>query len=140
MDSLENLKIHHIGIAVYSIKAAEKFYSGMGMRRVSDLIHDPEQRVRAVLLGYPTQGDGPLIELVEPAQSPSPIDRFLGSTSSIFHYCVEVPDLTKALGTAKSQDAIIVRRPVEAPLFENRNIAWILAPSGNLVELLEAHA
>ena len=45
--------IHHTGIAVTSIEDKLPFYfSALGMKQLTDIKHDPIQKVRVVLLGY----------------------------------------------------------------------------------------
>lgn len=133
-------KLHHIGIAVASLEESERFYvNTLGMTRVAGIIHDPIQKVNAVLLSYvPISPSAPMIELIEPASTPSPIDRFIDSNSSIFHYCIEVADIDEAVAAARKNGVIVIQKPVPAPLFDNRRIAWLLSPAGHLTELLES--
>ncbi|MHA2363827.1 MAG: VOC family protein [Candidatus Hodarchaeales archaeon] len=132
-------KIHHIGIAVSSIEDALEFHiNTLGMVQISKIIHDPIQKVNLVLLGFnDNKNEGTRIELVEPAESPSPIDGTLKRKNHLYHYCIEVESLEEALIQARSNKSIIVRRPVPAKLFNNRKIAWILTPSQYLIEFLE---
>lgn len=131
--------IHHTGIAVSSIEEKLPFYfNALGMKQLTDIIHDPIQKVRVVLLGYSVDDQHPpFIELVEPSGSNTPIDRFLKNNISIYHYCLEVPDIQTALDTARSNKAVIIQKPVPAVLFNNRKIAWILTPDKYLIEFLE---
>ena len=131
--------IHHTGIAVSSIEAKLPFYfNALGMKQLSKIIHDPIQKVKVVLLGYTADDQHPpFIELVEPVGSNTPIDRFLQQNISIYHFCLEVPDIEAALQTARTNKAIIIQRPVPAVLFNNRKIAWILTPDKYLIEFLE---
>ena len=131
--------LHHTGLAVTSIEEKLSFYlNALGMKQLTDIKHDPIQKVKVVLLGY-TADDShpPFIELVEPSGSETPIDRFLKNNISIYHYCIEVPDINLALQTAREHKSIIIQRPVPAVLFNNRLIAWILTPDKYLIEFLQ---
>lgn len=131
--------IHHTGIAVSSIEEKIPFYiNGLGMKQLTPIIEDPIQKVKVVLVGYSANDQHPpFIELVEPAGTTTPIDRFLKNNIPIYHYCIEVPDIDQALQQAKSNKAIIVQKPVPAVLFNNRKIAWILTPDRYLIEFLQ---
>jgi methylmalonyl-CoA/ethylmalonyl-CoA epimerase len=133
-------KIHHVGIAVQSIEKSLEFHTQtLGMKQVSDIIHDKNLKVKVVLLeieGQPTQSS--LLELVEPAESPSPIDTILRQKNSIYHYCIEVQSLEDALSNARKNHAIITLQPTPAALFNGRRIAFIWTPSHYLIEFLES--
>lgn len=131
--------IHHTGLAVTSIEEKLPFYiNALGMKQLTEIKHDPIQKVRVVLLGYTEdESHPPFIELVEPSGSNTPIDRFLKQNISIYHYCIEVPDINKALQTVREHKALIIQRPVPAVLFNNRLIAWILTPDKYLIEFLQ---
>lgn len=131
--------IHHTGIAVSSIEEKMPFYlNALGMKQLTPIIEDPIQKVKVVLVGYSESDQNPpFIELVEPAGSTTPIDRFLKQHISLYHYCIEVSHIDEALQQAKANKAIIVQKPVPAVLFNNRKIAWILTPDRYLIEFLE---
>jgi methylmalonyl-CoA/ethylmalonyl-CoA epimerase len=131
--------IHHTGLAVTSIEEKLPFYiNGLGMKQLTEIIFDPIQKVRVVLLGYNSDDQHPpFIELVEPAGSSTPIDRFLKNNISIYHFCIEVPDISEALLTARANKSMIIQQPVPAILFNNRKIAWVLTPDKYLIEFLE---
>ena len=131
--------LHHTGLAVTSIEEKLPFYlNALGMKQLTEIKYDPIQKVRVVLLGY-TEDDShpPFIELVEPSGSNTPIDRFLKQNISIYHYCIEVPNIDQALLKAREHKAIIIQQPVPAVLFNNRQIAWILTPDKYLIEFLQ---
>jgi methylmalonyl-CoA/ethylmalonyl-CoA epimerase len=108
------------------------------MKQLSEIIHDPIQKVKVVLLGYnDNDSQPPFLELVEPFGESSPVTRFLKNNNLIYHYCIETPDISASLETARRNKSLIVQRPVPAKLFNNRRIAWILTPDKYLIEFLE---
>ena len=77
------------------------------MLQISEIVYDPNQKVKVVLLAYPQQKDsGPFIELVEPAGVPSPIDNIIKQRNHLYHYCVEVKDLEQKLQEKSNQKDI----------------------------------
>jgi methylmalonyl-CoA/ethylmalonyl-CoA epimerase len=90
--------IAHIGIAVPSVEAAQRFYR--------DVLHVPSRG--------PEEADGARIvhlqfgesevELLEPASTDSPIAKFLAKRGpGIHHICYRVPDLEAALAACREQ-------------------------------------
>lgn len=122
-----------------SIQENLNYYTDvLGMRQVSKIVFDPNQKVKVVLLGYTEkENQPPFIELVEPAGESSPIDRILKENNKIYHICIETENLEERLKIARKNKSIIVQKPVPAKLFNNRRIAWILTPEKNLIEFLE---
>lgn len=108
------------------------------MKQVTEIIHDPIQKVKVVLLGYNNSDqDPPFIELVEPVGDDSPVTRFLTNNNFIYHYCIETDDIDVELANARKNKCIIVQKPVPAKLFNDRMIAWILTPEKYLLEYLQ---
>ncbi len=133
-------KIHHVGIAVTSIEKSIAFHlHALGMEQVSDIIYDQNLKVKVVLLAIKDQlSSYSYIELVEPAESPSPLDEILRQKNSIYHYCIEVPSLEEALAKARKSHAVIALKPTPAALFNGRRIAFVWTPTHYLLEFLEA--
>jgi methylmalonyl-CoA/ethylmalonyl-CoA epimerase len=90
--------IAHIGIAVPSVEAAQRFY-----RDVLDVpARGPEEAdgARIVHLHF---GDAE-VELLEPVDPESPIAKFLARRGpGIHHICYRVPDLDAALAACREQ-------------------------------------
>ena len=130
--------IHHTGIAVESIEKAIGFYTNvLGMEQTTEIVHDPIQKVKVVLLAYPEQKSGPFIELVEPAGVPSPIDNVLKQNNHLYHICLEVSSLEATLQKVRKERAIIIQKPVPAKLFNGRKIAFVWTPTRHMIEYLE---
>jgi FkbH-like protein len=142
---------HHIGIAVRDIPASRSFFCGaLGMEVDSDVVVDPNQRVRLQML----RSGASLVELVQPltaadvlpeaggahAQLPSPIEKILKERDeSMYHFCLEVDNLEDMLRKLVSEGkCTIVSQPTPAPLFGMRKVAFVFVhETNNLVEFLE---
>ncbi|NHJ31399.1 MAG: lactoylglutathione lyase [Asgard group archaeon] len=131
--------IHHVGIAVPSIEKAIKFHvEVLGMKQVTDIVHDELQNVKVVLLS-PEESDHEnysYVELVESVGS-SPVDQILKQRNRLYHYCIEVENIEETLEKARKEHALIVLPPTPAKLFNGRKIAFIWTPAQYLLEFLE---
>lgn len=130
-------KLHHIGFVVSSIKeSAGSFARSLATTWEGKIFHDPVQKVRVSF--FPGgSADDPLVELVEPAESDSPVSRFLERGSGLHHLCYEVDDLDAHLKFCKSMGTIVLRQPVPAVAFAGRRIAWAINRQKLLMEFLE---
>lgn len=135
-------KIHHVGVAVTSIEDTLDFHTRiLGMKQYSNIIDDKILKVRVVLLAIKDQpAESCLLELVEPLESPSPIDNILKQNNRLYHYCVEVQSLKDVLKTARENHAVIALRPTPSALFNGRRIAFIWTPAHYLIEFLEKNS
>lgn len=132
-------KIHHVGIAVPSIGKTLKFHiEVLGMKQVSDVVHDELQDVKVVLLSpnETSNGNFALVELVESVGSSS-VNQILKQRNHLYHYCVEVESLEETLEEVRKKHCIIALKPTPAKLFNGRKIAFVWTPSQYLLEFLE---
>lgn len=130
-------RMHHVGFVVASIdETVSSFARSLGARWEGKVVHDPLQSVRVTFLRASLSTD-PLIELVEPAGSESPVIDFLKGGGGLHHICFEVDALEAQLALSRSQGALIVRKAVPAVAFEGRRIAWVYTKHKLLLEYLE---
>ena len=131
-------KLHHIGFVVSSIQeSAESFVQSLGASWDGKIVFDPVQKVRVSFFQGRNAAD-PLIELVEPGDSESPVSRFLEERSGgLHHLCYEVEDLDSHLMFVKSSGTLIIRTPAPAVAFGGRRIAWGVSKKRLLMEFLE---
>ena len=90
--------IAHIGIAVRSVEAAQRFYREV----LAVPSHGPEEvdGARIVHLKFGASE----VELLEPLTPDSPIGKFLATRGpGIHHVCYRVPDLDAALTACREQ-------------------------------------
>ncbi len=111
-----------------------------GYELLSGPFDDPIQNVRVCFVG--TAVGEFTVELVAPlpGATRTPIDRILEKGNTGYHVCYEVDDIEQTLERYTSAGCALISGPVPAVAFESRRIAWVLTPTRNLVELLEASA
>jgi methylmalonyl-CoA/ethylmalonyl-CoA epimerase len=139
---MNELRFHHLGIAVRDAVAAVEIYGRLfGYRLLRGPIDDPLQRVRACFIGG-GRPDDIMMELVAPLPGVerSPIDRILEKGNTGYHVCYEVDGIEEVVARFTAEGCARVSEPVEAIAFEGRRIAWMLTPTRHLIELLEAPA
>jgi methylmalonyl-CoA/ethylmalonyl-CoA epimerase len=132
-----NAMFHHVGYAVQSIAAiGEEFAKSLGSVWNGEIIHDPLQEAKVAFI-FPSAGQAPSIELLEPAGGTSPLHKFLLKGGGLHHVCYEVDCLESQLQQSRSVGCLIVKKPLPAVAFDGRKIAWIYTPQKLLVEYLE---
>ena len=115
---------HHIGLAVRSIQ------------EVCPACKPFAEQTQKVSLAF-VDLNGVRIELLEPLGDSSPIAKNLREGVKLLHLCYEVADLEEAIEECRAAGFHRLTRPVPAPIFENRRIAWVFSKQYGLFELLE---
>jgi methylmalonyl-CoA/ethylmalonyl-CoA epimerase len=129
--------MHHVGFVVASIEeVVASFAHSIGALWDGKIVHDPLQSASVTFLRCGLDTD-PLIELVEPAGSESPVIEFLKRGGGLHHICYEVDSLDAQLIVSRSLGALIVRKAVPAVAFGGRRIAWVYTKHKLLLEYLE---
>lgn len=134
--NLEDLKFHHIGVAVKDFEKSLKFYAILGYKKVNeDAVRDELQKVDLYLLEHKNH---PRIELVKPYNDESPIKGYLKENDNqVYHYCYEVSDFDEVVKELKKSFRIFnVVEPKPAILFNNRMVSFYYIPTVGLIELL----
>jgi len=131
------MKLSHVGIIVQDIAEGIKNHEALyGYKQLSDIVEDPTQKVRVVLMGA-SESDPVKIELISPMSDDSPVTELLKKRQVIYHLCYEVPDIEKAKEKARKNGAVVISKPVEAPLFDNRKICFLFTKDHYVIELVE---
>jgi len=137
--SLEQLKFHHLGIAVANMDVSLAFYQDvLGFVLDSEMFDDPIQKVRMSFLKQRGE-EGFQIELIQPLNSTSPVNGYLSKGIGAYHICYEVAKIERALEELREKKCIVVSLPVPAVAFEKRKIAWCFTPTKHLIELVEVN-
>src|SRR4051812_13699583 len=130
--------LHHVGYVVASIDASgPAFARSLAVDWDAAVVHDPMQFVKVAFLPS-VHAALPLVELVEPASSRSPVRAFADAGGGLHHLCYEVPDLQAALARSVDAGDVVVRVPLPAKAFGGRRIAWVRTSQQLLIEYLEA--
>jgi methylmalonyl-CoA/ethylmalonyl-CoA epimerase len=121
------MKFHHIGIATKNIdKTLDWVKNQFLVLNVSKKVYDKNQDAYLQMI----ETEDINIELV----SGNIVEKFIKKNITYYHICYEVESLEDAIRSFKK--SIVVSKPTEAILFDNRRVAFLLTPIG-IVELLE---
>ena len=130
------MTLHHYGFATANIQATADAYGNIGYERVTDIITDPIQNVK--LLFLQRKGE-PLVELVEPLSSASPVSNIIQKNGPmLYHSCYEVSDIEEAIKDLRKKGFVVVVKPVPAVAFNNRPISFLYNKHIGLIELLQS--
>ncbi|HLA29056.1 MAG TPA: methylmalonyl-CoA epimerase [Syntrophales bacterium] len=128
-------KIHHIAVAVDNLDEAAKFYqNGLGL----DLAGVEVVSAQKTVVGFFKIG-GSNIELVQPAEPDSPLDKFLKTKGQgIHHVCFEVDNIEAEIKLLLENGATMIDQKPR-PGAHNSRVAFIhpKSSSGVLIELVE---
>jgi|SRR5579859_2274313 len=123
------MKFHHVGIACRNIEEETQKISAIhGIIKKSPVVFDTAQNAELALL---TLSDGTHLELIAGPQ----VETLLKKGISYYHLCFEVEDIHTEIERLLKTDAILLSPPKPAPLFDNREVAFLHVSYG-IIELL----
>ncbi len=136
-DPAPPMKVHHLGVAVPDVAAAIAVYESLlGQRLLSGPFDDPIQKVRVCFMGH--GGQDIAIELISPIADDAPVHQYLKKGLGAYHVCYEVSDMKRTLSDLRVKGCLVISGPVPAVAFGGRNIAWLLTPTRQIIELVES--
>lgn len=131
---ISGLIFDHIGYATPSIEKTAQYYLNAGYV-MSDIVYDPVQNVN---ISFLSKSEMPLIELLEPVDSYSPIVKTIEKSGvTPYHVCYRVFDIEDSIKQLKVLKFIPLSKPVKAIAFDNRMICFLFNKDVGLIELLE---
>lgn len=134
---LENMKFHHIGMAVKSIDATAALYKSAGYR-MSEIVFDPIQNVDICWL---TKEGAPIVELLAPVDETSPVCKTLEKNGvTPYHCCYVVDNIDEAVKELRKERYVLTNKPVPAVAFRGGSVCFLYNKNMGLVELVEAPA
>jgi methylmalonyl-CoA/ethylmalonyl-CoA epimerase len=134
---LPGFSFHHIGIAVNDIDASAAVYVRGGYNR-SATVFDPIQNVNICWL---TKSGQPTLELLEPVDENSPVNKTLEKNGvTPYHCCYQVDNIEEAIVELRKQRYVVVSKPVEAVAFRGSRVCFLYNKNVGLIELVEAPA
>lgn len=129
-----DINFHHFGVACRDIDKSAEEYSILGYDK-GPTIFDPLQNVNICFLSHP---DMPLIELLSPVNSESPVIQILDKNGTTpYHTCYETEDIEEAIKSFKRRHYIIVSKPQQACAIDGRRVAFLYNVNSGLIELVE---
>lgn len=131
---LKDFKFHHIGYVTNSIADTSAFYLEAGYLKTAS-VTDEIQRVSICFL---TKEGFPRIELIEPSDENSSVNKVLKKTGvAPYHVCYEVEDISIAFNELVDvQEFIPLFRPVEAIALDNRLICYLYRKDVGFIEIV----
>jgi methylmalonyl-CoA/ethylmalonyl-CoA epimerase len=131
---LDYFKFHHIGYVTDNIINTSSVYMQAGYQ-ASSIFEDGIQRVRICFL---TKSGCPMIELVEPADEHSSVNKILKKNGvSPYHICYEVDDINVAFNKLTEElNYIPLFRPVEAVAMGDKQICYLYKETVGFIELV----
>ena len=131
------MKFHHIGVAVKSIEETAAVYVAGGYKR-SETTFDPKQNVNICWL---TKEGMPVVELLEPVDEASPINKILEKNGvTPYHTCYIVDDIEQAVKELRKMKYVVVSKPIEAVAIHGCKVSFLFNKNVGLIELVEAPA
>ena len=123
------MKFHHVGIACRDLAAElEQIVMIHDVVETSGVVYDQGQNAELVLL---TLSDGTHLELISGKQ----VEGILKKNITYYHLCFEVDDIRAEIERLEKQHAKLLSPPTPAPLFDNREVAFLHVSYG-IIELL----
>lgn len=125
------MKLHHIGYVVKDIVQYEK--SLIFEKKIKELF-DPVQNSKMAL--YENYSDS-FIELIQPLNEESFTYNFLQKNGSSYHHlCYEVGAREEMMDIVGAQKLIMVKGPIPAILFDNREVWFYYSRNKQVVEFV----
>ena len=119
---LDEFKFHHIGIAVKDINTTAMIYVKGGYIQ-SKIIFDPIQNVNICWL---QKAGMPLVELLEPVDESSPINKTLEKNGvSPYHTCYIVENIENAITQLRLMKYVVVSKPEQAIAISNCKVCFL---------------
>ena len=134
---LKSMKFHHIGVAVKDISATAAVYVTGGYKQ-SDTIFDPIQNVNICWL---TKENMPVVELLEPVDETSPVNKILEKNGvTPYHTCYIVDEIELAMKELRKLKYTVVSKPAEAVAIHGCKVCFLFNKNVGLIELVESPA
>ena len=125
------MKLHHAGFIIDDI---EKYETGLIFEEKVKEVVDPLQKSKLALY---KNFAGSYIELIQPLTEDAFTSNFLQKNGNNFHhFCYEVTSTGELEKIVKAKKLILVRGPVPAVLFDNRDVYFFYSRNKQIVEFL----
>ena len=135
--ALDNLKFHHLGLAVKDDAKALLMLQALGYK-IGERVYDPKQNVFVRLSSAAAH---PAVEIVQPGdKGKSPVDGLVTRYEElIYHTCYETPDLAETLSSLEKTGlrCMPLTERIPAILFGGRHVSFYKIPGWGIIELLE---
>ena len=125
------MNFHHVGVAVTDIDNSAMNLAIMGVTPTTGKTYDGGQDATLQMF----DSGGVNVELIEGNAVKGVLG---GDTFKIYHVCFEVENLLDMVGRARAAGYIRISSPKSAPLFDDRQVVFMMNKDNFIVEFLEA--
>lgn len=124
------MRFHHVGIATKGItELTNSLRSTFNITKESEIVFDAEQQAMLCILEI---ANSLKIELIQGKA----VKHLAAKGITYYHLCFSVSDIESELKRLTANNAILVREPKPAVLFNGKRVAFLLTEIG-LIELIE---
>lgn len=131
---LKGCRFHHLGLACRDLDRERLDWAKLGYALEGQPFVDPIQKVRGVFM----TGAGPRLELLAPSEPGSPLEGYLARGTKLYHQGFETEAFDATLRRLTEGGCKLTAEPAPAVAFAGRRIAFVLMPTLNLIEIIEA--
>lgn len=125
---------HHLGVACRDLARELEGWTRLGYRPEGEAFTDPTQKIHGQFI----VGPGPRLELLAASEPGSPVEGYLQRGTKIYHQAFEAQAFDASLAELQAAGARLTAGPVAAVAFDGRRIAFLMTPTLNLIEIIEA--
>lgn len=128
------MKYDHLGVLTNSIKDSIEVYSLLGYTHGDILIEDVQQ----VKICFLRNDEGPTIELVEPLNEESSVNKLLAKNGvTPYHSCFVTPDIDVEYERLIKEGFVPLFIPGESSAMDNKRICYFYHKKAGFIELVE---
>ena len=133
MNTLKNLRIHHIGYLVKNIDKSTEEFLKLGYIIINDKCRDDYRKVDITFL----EKDGYKVELICPCSDDSVVAGLMKRyKNSPYHICYETDDLSSCTEELRVAGYAPLDEPASAPAINGRKVSFYTNPNLGMIEIL----
>lgn len=130
---INNLKLHHIGVATRNIEKEFKTFEKLGYKKCSEVFEDPIQKMKGLFIECENQ---PRLELIEGIGEDNPVKSHILKGNKFYHFAYETKNIEKDLEDYINNNRAKIIVPITTATYFEK-ICFILLPNMMLVELVQ---
>ena len=129
---MENLKLHHIGVATKNIEKEIAYFKMLGYKECSEFFIDEIQKIKGIFIEAENQ---PRLELLENLTEEGPLKSFLSKGNKFYHFAYETQNINIDYKKFINKGAIPVVKITKATYFDK--ICFLMLKNMMLIELVQ---
>ena len=130
---MNELKLHHIGVAVKNIEQEFEIFKKLGYTKISEVFTEPVQKIKGVHISAKGQ---PTLELLENLTPDGPLTNLLKKRTKFYHFAYITNNIEKDTDMFVQQhNAFVIIPPYSSTYFEK--ICFMMLPNQMIIELVQ---